>query len=125
MRHLTLASKAQQREWLALVDCPEKHTPTGPSLRAWLFGGSAIAAKVALFDLADYTGDIVSDLFGEDSYFACADAFWTAQMAEVEDRADAYREAGWSEVLVMECGEYFSAWEIGRASWRERVSQYV
>src|SRR3546814_4467070 len=86
---------------------------------------SDLAAKVALFDLADYTGDIVSDLFGEDSYFACADAFWTAQMAEVEDRADAYREAGWSEVLVMECGEYFSAWEIGRASWRERVSQYV
>src|SRR3546814_16585566 len=26
MRHLTLASKAQQREWLALVDCPEKRS---------------------------------------------------------------------------------------------------
>src|SRR3546814_7791604 len=75
MRHLTLASKTQQREWLALVDCPEKHAPTGTSLRAWLFGGSAIAAKVAMFDLADYTGEIVSDLFGEDSYFADADAF--------------------------------------------------
>src|SRR3546814_793485 len=52
MRHLTLATKAQQREWLALVDCPEKHAPTGTSLRAWLFGGSAIATKAALFDLA-------------------------------------------------------------------------
>lgn len=53
MRHLTLASKAQQRDWLPLVDCPEKHVPTGSELRAWLFGGSAIAAKVAIFDLAD------------------------------------------------------------------------
>src|SRR3546814_11048057 len=24
LRHLTLATKAQQREWLGLVDCPEK-----------------------------------------------------------------------------------------------------
>ncbi|MDP3782594.1 MAG: ParB/RepB/Spo0J family partition protein, partial [Sphingopyxis sp.] len=47
MRHLTLATKTQQREWLALVDCPEKHAPTGSQLKAWLFGGSAIAAKVA------------------------------------------------------------------------------
>lgn len=125
MRHLTLATKTQQREWLGLVDCPEKHAPTGTSLRAWLFGGSAIAAKVALFDLADYTGDIVSDLFGEDSYFACADAFWTAQMAAVEDRADAYREAGWSEVVVMERGEYFSAWEHERCPKKKGGKVFV
>ncbi|WP_286749622.1 ParB/RepB/Spo0J family partition protein, partial [Sphingopyxis sp. SCN 67-31] len=36
MRHLTLANKAQQREWLALVDCPEKHAPTGSQLKSWL-----------------------------------------------------------------------------------------
>lgn len=111
MRHLTLASKTQQREWLALVDCPEKHAPTGSELRAWLFGGSAIAAKVAIFDLADYTGEIISDLFGEDSYFADADAFWTAQMAEVEKQANFYRETGWSDVVVMERGAYFNTWE--------------
>src|SRR3546814_834545 len=114
MRHLTLASKAQQRDWLALVDCPEKHAPTGAQLKAWLFGGSAIAAKAALFDRAGYKGEIVSDLFGEDSYFACADSFWTAQMAAVEARANAYSEAGWSEVVVMERGAYFSAWEHER-----------
>lgn len=111
MRHLTLASKAQQRDWLGLVDCAEKHAPTGSELRAWLFGGSAIAAKVALFDLADYTGEIISDLFGEDSYFADADAFWTAQMAEVEKQANFYRETGWSDVVVMERGAYFNTWE--------------
>lgn len=111
MRHLTLASKAQQREWLELVDCPEKHAPVGTSLKAWLFGGSAIAAKVALFDLDAYQGEIISDLFGEDRYFASADDFWTAQMAAIEDRAETYREAGWSEVSIMERGAYFNSWE--------------
>ena len=114
MRHLTLASKAQQREWLALVDCPEKHAPTGSQLKAWLFGGSAIAAKVAMFDLADYEGAVISDLFGEDSYFADADSFWTAQMAEVEKHVAFYRDSGWSDVVVMERGAYFNTWEHER-----------
>ncbi len=116
MRHLTLASKTQQREWLALIDCPEKHAPTGSQLKAWLFGGSAIATKVAMFDLAGYQGAIISDLFGEDSYFADADEFWTAQMAEVEKQADFHRETGWSDVVVMERGAYFNGWEHERCA---------
>ncbi|MGQ2935584.1 MAG: ParB/RepB/Spo0J family partition protein [Sphingopyxis sp.] len=114
MRHLTLATKAQQREWLALVDCPEKHAPTGSQLKSWLFGGSAIAAKVAMFDVASYAGEIVSDLFGEDSYFADADSFWTAQMAEVEKQAAFYRDSGWSDVIVMARGAYFDSWDYER-----------
>ncbi|MBJ7442262.1 MAG: ParB/RepB/Spo0J family partition protein, partial [Sphingopyxis sp.] len=114
MRHLTLATKVQQRDWLDLVDCPEKHAPTGAQLKAWLFGGSAIATKAALFDLAGYEDAIISDLFGDDRYFAGAHDFWTAQMAAVEDRAKAYHEAGWSEIVVMERGAYFNSWEHDR-----------
>lgn len=114
MRHLTLASKVQQREWLALVDCAEKHAPTGSQLKAWLFGGSAIAAKVAMFDVATYEGEIISDLFGDDSYFADADAFWTAQMAEVEKQADFYRDSGWTDVIIMARGAYFDSWDHER-----------
>lgn len=114
MRHLTLATKAQQRDWLGLVDCPEKRAPTGTSLKAWLFGGSAIAAKVAMFDVAEYKGEIVSDLFGEDSYFADADSFWTAQMTEVEKQASFYRDTGWTDVVIMARGEYFNSWEHDR-----------
>lgn len=125
MRHLTLATKTQQRDWLALVDCPEKHAPTGSSLKAWLFGGSAIAAKVAMFDLADYTGEIIADLFGEDSYFADADSFWTAQMAEVEKQAAFYRETGWCDVVVMERGAYFNSWEHERCPKKKGGKVFV
>lgn len=125
MRHLTLATKAQQREWLELVDCPEKHAPSGSQLKSWLFGGSAIAAKVAMFDVASYSGEIVSDLFGEDSYFADADAFWTAQMAEVEKQAAFYRDSGWSDVVVMERGAYFNSWEHERCPKRKGGKVFV
>ncbi|WP_033073041.1 ParB/RepB/Spo0J family partition protein [Sphingopyxis sp. MWB1] len=125
MRHLTLATKAQQREWLALVDCPEKHAPTGSQLKAWLFGGSAIAAKVAMFDLADYAGEVISDLFGEDSYFADADVFWTAQMAEVEKQAAFYSDSGWSDVVVMERGTYFNTWEHERCPKKKGGKVFV
>lgn len=125
MRHLTLASKMQQREWLALVDCPEKHAPTGSSLKAWLFGGSAIAAKVAMFDLSDYTGEVISDLFGEDSYFADADSFWTAQMAEVEKQIAFYRDSGWSDVVIMARGVYFNGWEHERCPKKKGGKVFV
>lgn len=125
MRHLTLASKAQQRGWLELIDCPEKHAPTGTQLKAWLFGGSAIAAKVALFDLAAYKGEIISDLFGEDRYFASADDFWTAQMAAVENRVEACGEAGWAEVVIMERGAYFNSWEHDRCPKKKGGKVFV
>ncbi len=111
VRHLTLASKARQREWLALLDDESAHCPTGHQLKAWLFGGSSISTKVALFDLATYEGEIVSDLFGEESYFADAESFFRAQAAAVEARAAGYREAGWSEVVVLPAGTHFHSWE--------------
>ena len=116
VRHLTLASKVQQREWLALLDDDAHHAPYGQNLKSWLFGGSSISTKVALFDLASYSGEIVSDLFGEDSYFANAADFWAAQMVAVEDRAQSYRDAGWRDVVILERGAYFQTWEHERCA---------
>ncbi|CAM5508498.1 ParB/RepB/Spo0J family partition protein [Sphingobium scionense] len=125
VRHLTLATKAQQREWLALLDSERDHAPLGQNLKAWLMGGAAISTKVALFGLEGYGGEIVSDLFGEDSYFACAADFWTAQMAAIEKRAEAFREAGWPEVVVMGRGEYFHTWEHERCQKKKGGRVYV
>jgi ParB family chromosome partitioning protein len=125
VRHLTLATKAQQREWLALLDSEKDHAPTGQSLKAWLMGGAAISTNVALFDLAGYPGEIVSDLFGEDSYFACASDFWAAQDTAIAERAEAYRNAGWPEVVIMERGAYFHTWEHERCQKKKGGRVYV
>ncbi|WP_191555627.1 ParB/RepB/Spo0J family partition protein [Brevundimonas aurantiaca] len=111
VRHLTLASRSQQKDWLALYDDPEQYAPTGAHLKAWLFGGQAIPAKHALFDLDAYPGRIVTDLFGEDGVFEDADLFWTCQNAAVADLRDRYESEGWTAVEVMDTGDYFHSYE--------------
>lgn len=125
VRHLTLASKAQQKAWLALFDDPDGYAPRGSQLKAWLFGGGAIAVGAALFDLADYKGQIVTDLFGDTGYFADADAFWAAQNAAIEARKTAYLEAGWSGVEIVPPGQYFSSWEYEKTPKRKGGRVYV
>lgn len=124
VRHLTLASKARQREWLALLDDPDEHCPTGHQLKAWLFGGASIPVSAALFDLAEYSGEIVSDLFGEERYFADSASFWTAQTAAVEAKAESYRDAGW-QVVVLPTGETFHSWEHERCPKRKGGKVFI
>ncbi|MBP8232036.1 ParB/RepB/Spo0J family partition protein [Rhizorhabdus sp.] len=125
VRHLTLASKSQQKAWLALYDDPDNYTPTGHQLKAWLFGGQSIAAKVALFDLATYPGATVADLFGDDRYFADPEAFWTAQNEAIEARRAAYLEDGWSDVVIVPASEHFHSWEYEKAAKRKGGRVYV
>lgn len=125
VRHLTLASKSQQKSWLALFDDPDTYCPTGRQLKAWLFGGQEISADKALFDLADYQGAVVGDLFGTEQFFADADAFWTAQNAAIEARTEAYLDAGWSDVVIVPPGSYFHVYEYSKAPKRKGGRVYV
>jgi ParB family chromosome partitioning protein len=125
LRHLTMASKAKQKEWLALHDDERATAPTGSWLKAWLFGGASIPVGVALFDPADYKIEIIADLFGNEAYFASSDAFWALQMPEVENRADQYRDAGWAEIVVMPKGEAFHSWEHSACSKAKGGRVYV
>jgi len=124
VRHLTLASMSQQRAWLALYDDPDAYVPTGYQLKAWLFGGQSIPIKHALFD-CDGMGGIVADLFGEDQYFADADAFWTAQDAAIAARREAYLEAGWADVVIVPATEHFHSWEYEKAPKRKGGRVYI
>lgn len=114
VKHLTLATKAQQKAWLALFEGEDSHAPRGHQLKAWLFGGGAISVKVALFDMAEYQGQIVTNLFEEDGYFADSDAFWAAQSVAVEQRKAAYLEAGWSGVEIIQPNAHFASWDYER-----------
>ena len=113
VRHLTLATKRQQKAWLALLDDPQQWAPTGRQLKDWLFGGACIPVKNALFDTEGMKG-ITLDLFEQDSYFADAEAFWTAQNAAIDERRDAYLDNGWSDVVIIPPSEYFHAYEYVR-----------
>ncbi|MEG3178216.1 ParB N-terminal domain-containing protein [Sphingomonas sp. RB3P16] len=124
-RHLTLASKSQQRAWLALLDDPDAGAPVGHQLKAWLFGGQSIAAAHALFDVATYAGAIVTDLFGEDRYFADGEAFWAAQNAEIETRRAAYLAAGWGDVVIVPPSEQFASWDYEKTAKRKGGRVYV
>lgn len=129
VRHLTMASKAQQKSWLALLDDPDSYVPTGYQLKAWLLGGQSISSAHALFDVDEFVAGhraaLVSDLFGEDRYFADAEAFWTAQNAALEQRREAYIEAGWSDVVIIPPSEHFSSWEYQRCAKRKGARVYI
>ena len=111
IRYLTLASKAQQKDWLALFEDPEDYAPRAWQLKQWLFGGQEISTEVALFPLETYKGQIVADLFGESAYFSDPDLFWTLQNQAIAAKRDSLLAEGWSEVEILEPGERFQSWE--------------
>ena len=111
IRHLTMATKRQQRNWLKLFKDPEQYAPRSHQLKHWLFGGQQISTDVALFPLEDYKGQTISDLFGERSYFTDADQFWILQNEAIAAKRDALLAGGWSAVDILETGERFCSWE--------------
>jgi ParB family transcriptional regulator, chromosome partitioning protein len=115
LRSLTLATKQQQKDWLVLWDDEEQHAPRGSYLKKWLLGGENIPTTVALFDLASYQGQIITDLFGEEQFFADPQAFWTLQDAAIQTKRNEYLGQGWPRVEVMERGKRFYEWEFQKA----------
>jgi ParB family transcriptional regulator, chromosome partitioning protein len=125
VRHLTMASKSQQKAWLALADDADGYCPTGHQLKAWLFGGQSIAAKYALFDVDASGLATVADLFGEDRFFADADAFWAAQNAAIDALRARYLDDGWSDAVIVGPGDHFSTWEYEKAGKRKGGRVYL
>lgn len=125
VRHLTLATKAQQKTWLVLYDDPQSSIPKGHQLKAWLFGGASISTSVALFDLETYQGRIVKDLFEKDGYFGEVREFEDAQRASIEERKAAYIADGWSDVVVLPDGQHFHRYEFAATPKRKGGRVYV
>jgi len=125
LQALTMATKSQQKEWLALFEDEEQTAPTGWYLKKWLLGGEQIPTTAALFDLAQYKGEIVTDLFGEDSYFGDAQAFWVLQNTAIESRKASYLEQGWKNVEVLPVEHRFNAWEHEKTSKKKGGAVYI
>ncbi|MDB2438769.1 ParB/RepB/Spo0J family partition protein [Hellea sp.] len=106
IRALTMATEEQQAEWIALFNSDD-YCPLGPQLKAWLTGGGVITTDKALFDLAEYSGTILTDLFGEHGQFADTEHFWESQNAAIAKAVEAYKADGWKEIILGERGHYF------------------
>lgn len=124
VRALTLATKAQQKAWWALFK-KDGYAPQGSALKDWLFGGQDIEAEVALFDLKEYKGSIVTDLFGDHHYFDDASAFWELQNQAIAERKEAYLSDGWDEVRILDVGEFFHTWEHAQKPKTKEGRVYV
>lgn len=111
VRILTMATKKQQKAWWKLCKSDEDYAPEGFQLKSWLFGGANIKTDNALFDVADYTGNVICDLFGEDRYFDDADKFWSLQNTAIATTKEQYLADGWADVVVLDVGEYFPSYE--------------
>ena len=111
IRALTLATPAQQADWLILWNSETERAPFGRACKAWITGGSAITTDKALFDLDGFTGAVTADLFGERAVFADAGAFWAAQAESISAHVEQYLARGWTDVVCLERGTYFQRWE--------------
>lgn len=125
VRQLTLASKSQQRDWLALRDDPNAYAPCGYQLKAWLFGGQSIAVSHALFPVEGSGLSTVSDLFGNETYFACGKTFWPLQNAAIEARSRQYLEQGWVDAVVIGPEANFHSWEYEKTPKRKGGRVYL
>lgn len=111
LRAMTMATPRQQKAWWKLFRDEEAYAPQGRALREWLLGGAQIPVTNALFASDAYTGAIISDLFGEDSFFADPDRFWSLQMAAIAEKRDTYLADGWSDVRAP-IVRNFSTWRL-------------
>ena len=125
VRHLTMATKRQQRDWIKLFNGADEYAPRGYQLKQWLFGGQQISTAVALFPLDAYKGQTISDLFGERSYFADADQFWTLQNAAIAAKRDALLTTGWTDVEILETGRRFCSWEHEKMPKKDGGRVYI
>lgn len=125
IRLLTLATKIQQKAWFKLFKSEEDYAPTGHHLKNWLFGGDQIPTTSALFDVETFKGALVSDLFGKEAYFSDSALFWEEQSKAIALMMDDYREEGWSDVILLDVGDYFASWDYVTTTKEEGGKVYI
>jgi ParB family chromosome partitioning protein len=128
---LTAATRRQQQEWIKSFEQENDPAneeadpaPRGHYLKQWLFGGERIATSSALFPIEHYKGDILTDLFGEVSYFVDREAFWTLQNAAIAGLRDQFSANGWS-VVVLAKGERFAVWQHAETSKEDGGKTFI
>ena len=74
---------------------------------------------MALFEVDNFEGTIITDLFGDTAYFQDPDLFWMHQNKAIATAVSEWKAEGWSEIVVMERGEHFTTWEHGKRAMEQ------
>lgn len=125
LKHLTMATKKQQKEWLKLYNDEDNYAPTRHQLKSWLFGGAELLVSNAIFNLADYDGDIISDLFGDDQYFGDSVKFWEMQNTAIANAKQTFLDNGWNKVEVLNVGESWYKWSFVETTKKNGGAVYI
>ncbi|QOZ44743.1 chromosome partitioning protein ParB [Bradyrhizobium sp. CCBAU 53340] len=127
---LATATRSQQKDWVAAFEAekgPDEDAdgaPRGHQLKQWLFGSEQIVTGAALFPVEAYKGDIVTDLFGDASYFADAASFWTLQNGAIASLREDLAAKGW-KVTVLDKGTRFPSCQYDEASLEEGGEAFI
>ncbi len=105
---LTLASKAQLDTFIKM---PARSRPgTGWQIKTWLQKKRQnIPMSFALFEVGQYDGGIIDDLFADDDEQRCftdPDQFWKLQQAVIDEKVEKLKAAGWPIVNVTEWRQF-------------------
>lgn len=107
-RALTIADATMQKQICDDIATNPGSWATGEDIRKHLLQ-STIPARHALFDIEDYKGDIVRDMF-EGDQLSDIKAFWALQNEAVTDLAKEIEAEGFREVIVTR--EPFQSWRF-------------
>ena len=125
VKALTIASKAQQSEWLRLWKSKSDHAPEGVRCKKWVTGGASISTEHALFNITDYKGTVLDDLFGEKAYFADPELFWKSQNKALQLCIEALKSKGWKHVQILERGDPFYSYQYIKRAKTKGGKVYV
>lgn len=106
-RALTLADASFQKQVVQDIESNPSAWANGEDIRKFLLQ-STIPADHALFDIAEYSGEIVKDMFEGDK-LSDIDQFWSLQNKAIEDLQLEVEAEGYKEVLVTR--EPFQSWK--------------
>lgn len=106
-RALTIADASMQKQICDDIAANPQAWETGEDIRKFLTR-STVPAKNAIFDIADYKGTIVSDMFEGDA-LSDIEEFWTLQNAAIDDLQKEVEAEGFAQVIVTR--EPFASWK--------------
>lgn len=120
-RALTIADAGMQKQICEDIAANPRAWESGEDIRNFLTR-STVPAKNAIFDIAEYDGSIVSDMFEGDS-LSDIDKFWTLQNAAINDLQKEIEAEGFAFVEITR--EPFAAWKYDQEPDTAAASAFI